>query len=144
MEAGQIYVDHQFYPHPETGELLPKYFVVLAVDQYGDVVARLLTSRSTGRPIAPRCHHGDPYPGFYLGILCAALPKPSWLDLRALEEFDRAKLTGRMQNGIIELTHVLDADILAEALSCAAAADDTTIRQERAIRDQLALLTSKS
>lgn len=139
MEAGQIYVDQQFY-RDANGELLPKYFVVLAIDSSGDVIARLLTSRKSGRPEDPPCYHGAPYPAFYFGVLSASLPKPSWLDLRALEEFDIKRVTQRMKSGVIQYIHTLQGKHLQDALACAAAADDTTLRQEKAIRDQLAIL----
>lgn len=143
MEAGQIYRDHQFYCDIESGELLPKLFVVLAFDQAGDVIARLLTSRQNARPQNPRCFHGLPYPGFFVGVLCHDIPKPSWLDLRALEEFDRTKLNERLSSGLVELVFTMPQDMLLEALDCAARADDTTIRQERFMRDQLSRLRSR-
>lgn len=143
MEAGQIYIDKQFYCSPDTGQLLPKYFLVLAFDSAGDVVSRLLTSRKNGRPEDPRCFHGLPYPGFHFGILCGALPKPTWLDLRALEDFDRKSMDTRLAGGSIELVHVISGTDLVDALTCTAGADDTTTRQERAIRDQLAALNNK-
>ena len=57
----------------------------LAVLPGGDLVGRDLTSRAHGRPVAPPCYHGDPYPGFYLGILGGQLQRESWLDLRTLK-----------------------------------------------------------
>jgi hypothetical protein len=51
-------------------------------------VVRVLTSRPHGRPVEPPCYHGDPYPGFYLGILGGPLQRGSWVDLRALDDVD--------------------------------------------------------
>lgn len=47
--VGEIWRHAQFYPDPDTGELLPKFLLVLAVRGDGDVVYRLLTSRAHGR-----------------------------------------------------------------------------------------------
>lgn len=140
MEPGQVYIDHQFYIDQATGEVRAKFFVVLAIDPAGDVIARLLTSRGNGRPETPACFHGAPYPGFYFGVLCAALPKKSWLDLRALEDFDRRALDGRIAKSIVQLIYSIDSALLPDALLCAAAADDTTGRQEKALRDHLAAI----
>ncbi|MGV8923896.1 MAG: hypothetical protein ACOH1L_11215 [Thermomonas sp.] len=43
--VGHIYRDAAFYADPATGELKPKYFLVLATPPRGDIVIRLLTSR---------------------------------------------------------------------------------------------------
>lgn len=73
--VGRIYRDAHFYVDPETGQLKPKYFLVLAAPSDGDIVIRLLTSRYSGlRPETPPCSHGDPYPGFFLGIPAQAHP----------------------------------------------------------------------
>ncbi len=81
---GHVYRDSAFYVEPQTGELKPKYFLVLAAPERGDIVVRLLTSRYAGmRPENPACFHGDPYPGFFLGVLGGELGAKSWLDLRA-------------------------------------------------------------
>jgi len=138
MRVGQIYRDDEFYCDSRTGEFLPKYFLVLAFDSGGDVIARLLTSRQHGRPVDPACYHGLPYPGFYLGPVCDELSQPTWLDLRALEDFDRAKLDARRRKGLVHLVHELNAQTLRLVLECCAGADDTTVRQERFIRDELA------
>lgn len=140
MEAGQIYFDQEFYCDLDTGVLKGKYFLVLAVDPAGDVVSRLLTSRQNGRPKAPPCYHGLPYPGFYLGIIGGPLNRESWIDLRELEDFERSSLDNRIRSGKARLITQLPRPLLGDALNCIAAADDTTLRQERLIRDQLSLL----
>lgn len=88
----------------------------------------------------PPCFHGLPYPGYFLGPLCKEIPLPTWLDLRALDDFDAKVLHKRSEKGIVHLIHQLGGDLLKAALSCVAAAEDTTQRQERNIRDLLAKL----
>ena len=99
---------------------------------------RLLTSRPRGRPTAPPCYQGDPYPGFYLGILGGQLQRESWLDLRALNDVDASDVDKERARGDLSLVMTLSTDIFRLALSCVASANDTTRLQERAIRDLMA------
>ena len=74
---GQIYRHDRFYKN-ENGEWQTKYLLVLTGSPDGDVVFRLLTSRAHCRRENPRCYHGDPYPGFFLGYLGRELTAKSW------------------------------------------------------------------
>ncbi|MDI1253194.1 hypothetical protein [Thermomonas sp.] len=114
----------------------------MALTRGGDVVLRLLTSRQHGRPELPPCYHGDPYPGFYLGVINAAvgLGSKSWLDLRGLEDADGIDMSKDLAAAVSSVVAALDNASLKAALQCTAAADDTTQTQEWAIRDQLAKL----
>lgn len=141
MQIGDIYRDEQFYTDGQTGQLKPKYLLVLAVPPKGDIVARLITSKhETLRSENPPCHHGDPYPGFYLGIPGGALGKKSWLDLRRFDDLDADTFHRRMSKQIIRLVQRIEGQLLRQALQCAAAAEDTTRLQERHMRDALARL----
>jgi hypothetical protein len=143
LQAGTILHDPRFYADVETGELKAKYLVVLAPTCGGDVVWRLLTSRHADmRREQPCCDHGDPYPGFYLGVIDAAhrLGKKSWLDLRGLDDGDGVAVARWLREGRLTVATTLEGERLRDALACAAAADDTTRAQERAIRDQLTRL----
>lgn len=138
---GCIYRDDAFYADAKTGALLPKYFLVLAAPVRGDIVARLLTSRYAGlRPEQPPCFHGDPYPGFYLGVLGAQLGTKSWLDLRRMDDLDRWDFARNEEAGRLHEIMQLSVAQLRAAMECAAAADDVTRAQERAIRDALTTL----
>lgn len=142
LRPGTILLHRRFYAD-RNGELKPKYLVLLAPMRGGDAVVRLLTSQHAGiRPEQPPCFHGDPYPGFYLGVLDASqgLGKKSWLDLRGLEDADGVGLARLMEAGVVSVVMALPADVLRAALECAAGADDTTRVQEQALRDQLAAL----
>lgn len=141
MHPGEIYRHDTFYADAISGQLLPKYLVILAVPTGGDITARLLTSRySDARPKDPPCYHGDPYPGFYLGVLGGPLHLESWIDLRALPDLDRDFFRRDIRRGLLSLTTTLTSPLLHAALECAAGADDTTRQQERIIRDTLATL----
>lgn len=140
---GTVLHHSRFYLDTDTGEYKSKFLVLLAPMRGGDWVVRLLTSQHAGvRPEQPPCHHGDPYPGFYLGVLDPAngLGKKSWLDLRGLEDADAADMSRELEAGILTVAMALPADLLKSALACAAGADDTTRAQEQALRDQLAVL----
>jgi hypothetical protein len=141
IAVGGIYHHAAYYPHPDTGELLGKYLLVLALPQGNDVVYRMLTSRhASHRP--PGCHHGDPYPGFALGIPGGELAKLSWVDLRAQDDYDIDVFRGQLGKGVIRPVMQLDAVPLRGAMACAAAADDTSNHQARCIRDAMAELGS--
>lgn len=142
LESGTILHHPRFYADPETGELKSKFLFVLATTASGDVVWRLLTSRRHGRPEQPSCFHGAPYPGFYLGVIdtSARLGKKSWLDLRPFEDGDGVEVRKLLDAGVLTMETHLRGERLRAALECAAAADDTTRAQERAIRDQLATM----
>ncbi len=138
MNPGEIYRHDAFYRNRDTGELERKYLLVLAHTPGNDIVARLLTSRAHGRSEHPRCYHGLPYGGFYLGTPGAPLTSKTWVDLRYLDDIDASAAQRLSQQGILGLVITLSEALLAEVLECVAAADDTTRRQEIAIRDVLA------
>ncbi len=140
---GTVLHHSRFYLDTDTGEYKPKFLVLLAPLRGGDWVVRLLTSQHADvRPEQPPCHHGDPYPGFYLGVLDPAngLGKKSWLDLRGLDDADVADIACLLDAGILIVATSLSVELLKPALACAANADDTTRAQEQALRDQLAVL----
>jgi hypothetical protein len=117
----------------------PKFLLVLAADA-DSLVYRLLTSRAHGRPEAPPCYHGDPYPGFYLGLLGGLLTAKSWLDLRRQDDYDTQHFAADQSAGWLIPETTLSLVALCAALDCAASADDTTRRQEARLRDQRATL----
>ncbi len=140
MDSGDIYRHDRFYRDPEFGELLAKYIVFLAPTRSGDWVARLLTSRGNLRPRIPPCFHGDPYPGYFLGVPGPPLTFDTWVDLRALGDLDAADVRALVARGIMSTVGQLPRTMLTEVIDCTAGALDTTIEQERALRDQLARL----
>jgi hypothetical protein len=142
LNVGDIYKHENFYSNRETGQLLPKFLLILALPVGGDVVARLLTSQHEGvRSEQPPCHHGDPYPGFYLGVIGSPLVKKSWLDLRPFEDLDVDDFRSKLGKDVIRFISALTAVHLRPALECAAGADDTTRQQEQSIRDAIAGLS---
>lgn len=138
--AGEVYLDTQYYQDPPgSPPWLPKFLLVLCRDRAGDHIYRLLTTRH-GSP-EPRCYHGNPYSGFYLGVLAGALREQSWVDLRrqpiVLDDLDfRSNLR---QGRLTFITH-LDPDTLCAVLDCASRADDVMPRDSAAMRDQMAAL----
>jgi hypothetical protein len=140
VHPGEIYYHERFYRDAESGELKPKYIVLLARGPGGDWIARLLTSRASLRTENPPCDHSDPYPGYYLGVPGAPLTRRTWVDLRALPDLDSAGLATLRTKGILKFALKLNDRSLADVLECAAGAPDTTSQQEKALRDGLALL----
>lgn len=139
MLPGDIYRHARFYADSDTGELKPKFLIVLACPAGGDLVARLLTSRhAESRSETPACHHGAPYPGYFLGVLGDPLVKKSWIDLRPFDDLDSHAFERQRDQGILTPVAKISGDMLCSALECAASADDTTRQQERHLRDTLA------
>ena len=142
VSPGQIYRDTRYYQTP-AGEWKPKYLLVLCGLPGQDVVYRLLTSPPHGRPESPPCYQGNPYGGFFMGRLGGPLTKNSWVDLRSDSDTD---LDGRdfldgIRSGGLQYSQSVDTNLLCQVLGCVASADDTSFRHERAIRDQMALLS---
>ncbi|HOW77766.1 MAG TPA: hypothetical protein PK959_17935 [Candidatus Competibacteraceae bacterium] len=104
------------------------------------MIFRLLTSRAHGRPESPPCYHGDPYPGFYLGVLGEPLTTKSWLDLRGQDDYEGSVFAIDCTRGILQSVGLLPLAVLCQAMNCTANADDTTTQQERLLRDQRARL----
>ncbi len=140
MRPGWIYRHETFYVDRETGQLQPKFLVALTKTPGGDIVARLLTSRAHGRPEHPPCYHGDPYPGFYLGVLGGPLTTKSWVDLRLLDDLDGRDASDLIKKGVMPEVMQVPVTALPALLECVAGANDTTRLQERSIRDELARL----
>lgn len=139
MQPGDIYRHATFYVG-DTGQIKAKYLLVLAAPANADVVARLLTSRPHVRPEAPPCYHGLPHGGYFLGVLGAPLVHTSWVDLRYLGDLDPIDARADQTRGILTQVSTLPREVLCAVIECAAAADDTTRRQEKYLRDTLAAL----
>ncbi|MHB8448034.1 MAG: hypothetical protein ACYC7G_09135 [Rudaea sp.] len=137
MRPAEIYRHSRFYADKSTGEFKTKYFLILAIVD-GYVVFRPLTSQP--RPEVPECHHGLPYPSFYLGVLGGGLGKKSWLDLTKRVDAELHDLRSLLEQGVIEHETALAKDVFMRALACAAGADDTDTAQEKAMRNLLATL----
>jgi hypothetical protein len=140
MHPGDIYRHDKFYVSVETGKLEPKYLLILAVPNGDDIVARLLTSRAHGRPEAPPCYHGLPYGGHFLGIPGGPLTEKTWVDLRPFDDLDVVEFRRLETAGTLARVHALSGATLRAVLDCVARSDDTTRRQERHLRDTLAVL----
>lgn len=140
MRPGDICHHDRFYRSTETGELKRKYLVFLAKTVGGDWVSRLLTSQLHARPEVPPCYHGDPYPGYFLGVPGPPLGKKTWVDLRALDDVDPVRVDDLVHRGVMAQVNRLPDDVLLAVLECVAGANDTTVQQERALRDQLSLM----
>ncbi len=136
---GEIYWHDRFYRN-ERGQWEVKYLVTLAFSPGQDIIHRTLTSRRNGRPEAPPCYHGDPYPGYYLAVPGAPLTQPTWVDLRTTDDYDSRDFGADMANGSLSLIMNLSLPVLCEVLTCTANAEDTTNQQNQALLDQKARL----
>lgn len=137
LQPGDICRHAAFYAD-DTGEIKSKYLLVLAAPSGADVIARLITSRPHGRPETPPCYHGLPYGGYFLGIPGDPLTRKSWVDLRYLDDLDRASARADQARGVFVRVAALSHATLCAVIECVASADDTTRAQERVLRDTLA------
>lgn len=140
VEPGEIWKLERFYADLDSGALLPKYLLVLAITSDGDVVGRLVTSRAHGRPEQPPCYHDDPYPGYFLGVPGGPLTAKSWVDLRKFDDLDGFDLSRKKRNGETTLATTVPRELLVGVLDCVARAEDTTMRQARCLLNLLARL----
>jgi hypothetical protein len=140
-QSGHIYYFRDFLF--TNGERKNKYLLVLAASRSDDYIFRLLTSRPHGRSTNPPCHHGNPYPSFYLDTAGGILPKESWLDLRIQDDYDKSDFDSMLSSGRISLIGSIPKPLFCAALGCVAEADDTTYAQEQALRDLLSELRNK-
>lgn len=136
---GEIYRHDRFYRN-EQREWQAKYLVVLAFTPGRDVIHRTLTSRQNGRPEAPPCYHGDPYPGYFLGMPGDPMTRSTWVDLRAMDDYDSNEFGTDIADGTLQLIITLPLPVICAVLSCAANAEDTTRQQHQALLDQKARL----
>lgn len=139
VRPGQV-VRHARYYRDQEGAWKVRYLLVLAGTPGGDVIYRLLISRAYGRARSPRCIHGVPYPGFYLGLLGRPLKTQSWLNLQQADDYDGLAFLAGLRDGVIEPVVTLSVPLLCSVLDCAANANDTTRQQEGCIRDVRAAL----
>jgi hypothetical protein len=137
---GEVWLWNDFYV-ADDGRACPKYAVVLAITRGGDIVLRLLTSRSNLRPIECKCSHDHP-PGYHLGVLDpeGRLHAESWVDLRDLDDIDPSVWRSLVASGKLSRQLCLDAQLLCNALACAAEAPDTTRHQRAAMYETRAQL----
>ncbi|CAE6971636.1 hypothetical protein R69608_07649 [Paraburkholderia nemoris] len=126
--AGDIWLEPCHY-QDDDGIWHPKYLLILAFTRGGDIVYRVLTSRSNGRPKRPACYQGDPYASFYLGVLGGPLCKDSWVDLQYADDYDGRSFTKAQSAGALKLVASLTPAILCPVLACAIGAADTTKAQ---------------
>jgi hypothetical protein len=134
--VGEVWLDSDFFGDGTKR----KFFLVLAVAAHGDVIHRLITSKAKGRPENPPCYHGNPAPGYFLGVLGGALHLPSWLVLDDWEDLDGLKFSKRLATNRLQLILTIPKPLLCDALRCAAAAQDTSLRQRKRIFDAMTTL----
>jgi hypothetical protein len=137
---GEIYRDDAFYLNSETRQPMPKYLVVLGSNRAGDIVFRLLTSRQGGRPENPPCYHGDPYPGYFLGVLGQPLAQKSWVDLHGQDDYDAQTFAQYLAGGRVTLILVMSRLQICAVLDCSSRAMDTTTQQASTMLDSKASL----
>jgi len=68
------------------------------------------------------------------------LARPTWVDLRAADDYDAGDFEADLASGTLRLIMNLPLPVLCAVLACAANAEDTTSQQNQALLDQKARL----
>jgi len=68
------------------------------------------------------------------------LTRPTWVDLRAMDDYDSEDFDADIANGTLQFIMNLPLPVLCAVLACAANAEDTTHQQNQALLDQKAHL----
>lgn len=136
MDVGVVY-RHEHYYFDQDGKPKPKFLLVLA-RRGDDVIYRLLTSKP--RPHNPPCNHAAPYPSYFIGVVGGPLNRESSVDLQPTNDLDGDFAALSIKKGTMHRIVEIETVLLCSILECAAGADDTTMAQERAMRDLLATL----
>lgn len=135
---GAIFYDRRF-PFLD-GSHGGKLFTVLALSPAADYIVAKTTSKPDRKSWTYGCHNGDPYPNFFIPVTLKLFPLDTWICMDALYEFDQHEFQQRITTGALIEKGRLTKKVIKDLLDCAARADGTTRAQEKALRDELALL----
>lgn len=138
---GQIWQDDCYYLNRNTGQCERKYVLILALDQHGDSLTVVFTSRPNGLTENPACSLGPPREGYFVGVPGGVFYKPTWVDFSSLEMLDASDLALHVAAGRTHLlAQVVDAHLLCDILRCLLQSEDITSRQARWLGDTVAAL----
>lgn len=129
-----IYFPSYVFPDGETRD---KFVVLLALTKGRDWVLARTTSRQHSRPTNPSCFHGDPYPGYHIGMLPGVFKKPTWVVLDRFDDFEEVGLLKLLAKKEVSKVGSLRPNILISLLECCAGSNDINLSQERTLRDLL-------
>lgn len=136
VQPGQIWRDDCYYLDSTTGECRPKYVLILAIAQDGDLLAAAFTSKSHGLSESPQCSIGPPRAGYFVGQPGGVLVRPTWLDFSSVQDVDAPDFRRwRQQNRINLLPRPLPRALFCGVLRCLLGWDDLTGRQARLVGD---------
>lgn len=135
---GAIFFDPNFQ-FPDGGNK-GKLFTILGLAPSDDYIVARTTSNGQRKSWNYGCHNDEPDPSFCIPIGRGVFPLDTWICLDYLMNLDVYELGAKVKSGSIQQKGNLPVEILRELLACTASADDTTIQQERVIRDTLAQL----
>lgn len=135
---GAVFFDPHFrFPD---GVTKGKLFIVLGLAPSNDYIVARTTSNAQRKSWHYGCHNDEPDPNFFIPVGRGLFNLDTWVCLDYLVDLDVIDFKDKVRAGDIEKKGQLPPDMLKELLTCAAAADDTTHRQEQVIRDTVANL----
>lgn len=135
---GAIFFDPQFrFPD---GATKGKLFIILGLAPSDDYIVARTTSKGQRKSWQYGCHNDEPDPNFFIPVGAGLFHLDTWVCLDYLVELDVSDFKAKVKAGAIEQKGKLPPGILKDLLNCAAAAEDTTHRQERVIRNVMDVL----
>lgn len=142
FQPNTLWRDEQYYLNKETGELMPKYVLILAVSDDGDdALSAVLTSKPNGLREEPACDLGPPRAGFFLGVPGGVLGQPTWVDFSSAEDQEAWTFQKRIKSGRVNSTNVtLDMRLYCNVLRCLRQSEDLAKKQHRWLADTLQLV----
>lgn len=132
-QAGELY-HFPNYVFPD-GDQRDKFVLLMGRTPSDDWVLARTTTKAHGRSHNPPCYLGDPYPGFYIDKADGLLPRPTWVMLNRLDDYDARDFDAKIVQNQITLIGNLPLNVFCQLLDCAVRAQDITRIQERVMRD---------
>lgn len=141
VAPGQIWQDDCYYLDQSSGQCMRKYVLVLAVENSGDPITAVFTSKPNGLSEIPPCSIGPPREGYFVGAPGGVLVKPTWIDFSSMNTLDIHDLELHVTQGRTKLLQqTLAISMLCAVLRCILRSEDITQRQARWLGDTVALL----
>lgn len=135
---GSIFHDPDFiFADGEHGN---KLFAVLGLSPSQDYIVARTTSQPDRKSWVYGCHNDEPDANFFIPVNMGIFPKDTWICLDYLVDFDTKEFDKKVADIKIERKGTIPIEVLKALLSCAANADDTSIKQSKVLMDTLAAI----
>lgn len=137
-DLGDVFHDPNFrFPDGEVGN---KLLVILAISKSNDYIIARTTSKPRAHSWTYGCHNDSVEPNFFIPKTLNLFHVDTWVCLDYLVDMDSFEFDEKVGNGSIHKLIKLPTNIFKAVIDCASRADDTSLMQEKVLRDVLARL----